>query len=68
VRYEELAADPDATAGHIARHIHADADALAEALAEVHSQSVGRWCRDLTDEQVADVEAEAGALLRELGY
>ncbi len=68
VRYEELAADPDATAGHIAGHIDADADALAQALAEVHSQSVGRWRRDLTEEQVADVEAEAGPLLRELGY
>jgi hypothetical protein len=29
---------------------------------------VGRWRRDLTAEQVADVEAEAGALLAELGY
>ena len=31
-------------------------------------ESVGRWRRDLTDEQVADVEAQAGPLLRELGY
>jgi hypothetical protein len=34
----------------------------------VHDRSVGRWRRDLTAEQVADVEREAGALLRELGY
>jgi hypothetical protein len=34
----------------------------------VHSRSVGRWRRDLTAEQVADVEREAGPLLRELGY
>jgi Sulfotransferase family len=68
VRYEELAADPDATAARIAGHIDADAHALAEALREVHSQSVGRWRRDLTDEQVADIEAEAGSLVRELGY
>jgi hypothetical protein len=68
VRYEELAADPDATAGRIAAHIGADPGALAVALREVHSQSVGRWRRDLTEEQVADVEAEAGELLRELGY
>jgi hypothetical protein len=37
-------------------------------LRDVHAQSVGRWRRDLTEEQVADVEAEAGSLLRELGY
>jgi hypothetical protein len=68
VRYEELAADPDAAAARIAGHIGADPGALAEALGDVHSQSVGRWRRDLTEEQVADVEAEAGPLLRELGY
>jgi hypothetical protein len=68
VRYEELAADPQATAARIAGHIDADPAALAERLRAVHSQSVGRWRRDLTEQQVADVEAEAGALLRELGY
>jgi hypothetical protein len=68
VRYEQLVADPDATARRIAGHIGADPDALAEALRDVHSQSVGRWRLDLTEEQVADVEAEAGTLLRELGY
>jgi hypothetical protein len=34
----------------------------------VQSRSVGRWRRDLSPEQVADVEHEAGALLLELGY
>jgi hypothetical protein len=68
VRYEELAAHPDATAERLAAHIGADPAALAAVLREVHSQSVGRWRRDLTDQQVADVEAEAGPLLRELGY
>jgi len=68
VRYEELASDPDATAARIAAHIDADPDELAAGLRAVHSQSVGRWRRDLTEEQVADVEAEAGPLLRELGY
>ena len=68
VRYEELAADPDAVAARIAGHVDADPSALAKGLHAVHSQSVGRWRRDLTEQQVADVEAEAGALLRELGY
>jgi hypothetical protein len=68
VRYEELAADPAATAARVAAHIGADPAALAERLRAVHSQSVGRWRRDLTAEEIADVEAEAGPLLRELGY
>jgi Sulfotransferase family len=68
VRYEELAADPTAAAARIAAHIEADSETLAKALRAVHAESVGRWRRDLTPEQVADVEAEAGPLLRELGY
>jgi Sulfotransferase family len=68
VRYEDLAVDPDGTAARVAEHIGVDAPELAEPLRDVHSESVGRWRRDLTDEQVADVEAQAGSLLRELGY
>ena len=68
VRYEDLAADPDGTAARVAEHIGVDAPELATPLRDVHSESVGRWSRDLTDEQVADVEAQAGSLLRELGY
>jgi hypothetical protein len=37
-------------------------------LAEVHTRSIGRWRRDLDADQVADVAAEAGGLLRQLGY
>ncbi len=68
VRYEELTADPDATARKIAEHIGADPAPLCQALRAAHDLSVARWRRDLTDEQVADVEAEAGPLLHELGY
>jgi hypothetical protein len=64
VRYENL----PASAGAVADHLGLDAAPLAAALAAAHTQSVGRWQRELTDEQVADVEAEAGDLLRELGY
>ena len=38
------------------------------ALSRAHAASVGRYLTDLSAEQLADVEAEAGALLRELGY
>jgi len=68
VRYEDIAADPGVAAALIAARLETDAEPLAEALGAVHGRSVGRWRRDLTAEQVADVEREAGPLLRELGY
>ena len=68
VRYEDIAADPGAAAALIAARLETDPEPLAEALAAMHGRSVGRWRRDLTAEQAADVEREAGALLRELGY
>jgi transcriptional regulator of met regulon len=52
----------------MAERLDADPAPLAEAFASAHTRSIGRWQRDLTEEQVADVEREAGALLRELGY
>src|SRR4051812_44468946 len=68
LRYEEIAADPAASAARISGRLETDPAPLAEALAEVHSRSIGRWRRDLSAAQVEDVEREAGALLRELGY
>ena len=66
IRYEELG-EP-AVAARIAEHLEADAADLLSALSRAHTDSVGRWRRDLSAEQLSDVEAEAGALLRELGY
>lgn len=68
VRYERIAADPSAVAGEIATRLGSDPAPLRDALAAVHARSIGRWQRDLAPEQVDDVEREAGALLRELGY
>ena len=68
LRYEELAADPAAAAASVAGRLGSDPEPLARAFAGVHDRSIGRWTRDLTAEQVADVEREAGALLAELGY
>ena len=68
LRYEELVADPPAAASRVAAFLGSDPEALAAAFTRVHDRSTGRWQRDLTAEQVADVEREAGALLRELGY
>src|SRR6266540_1867794 len=68
VRYEDLSVDPRGTAARLARALDLDADVLANALSRAHDRSVGRWRRDLSPEQLAEVEQEAGALLRELGY
>ncbi len=68
VRYEQMAADPAATGEALGVALGAPGDPLSAALLEAHSGSIGRWQRDLTTEQVADVEAEAGELLAELGY
>jgi hypothetical protein len=68
VRYEEMTSDPAATADALSSHLGVPAGPLAEALGRAHAGSVGRYEKDLTAEQLADVEAEAGDLLRELGY
>ncbi len=68
VRYERMVTDPVAAAADLARSFGVSANAMAAALGAAHASSVGRWRRDLSGEQLADVEAEAGALLAELGY
>jgi hypothetical protein len=68
LRYEALVADPFAEAERIAGALGTPADPLRAAFAEVHDASLGRWRRDLSPEQLRDVEAEAGELLAELGY
>lgn len=68
IRYENLVADPGGTAAELAAHLGSDPGQLTEALSMVHGRSVGRWRDVLSPDQVADVEREAGPLLRELGY
>jgi hypothetical protein len=68
VRYERMAAEPSAVAGELGRVLGVGERELETALATAHASSVGRWRRDLTPEQIADVEAEAAALLVDLGY
>jgi hypothetical protein len=68
LRYEALVESPHTEADRIAEALGSEPEPLRRAFAKVHGSSLGRWRRDLTSEQVADVEAEAGALLAELGY
>jgi hypothetical protein len=68
VRYERLAEAPQAVAADLARYLDCAEEPLNRTLGRVHAGSVGRYVNDLDEAQLADVEAEAGPLLRELGY
>jgi hypothetical protein len=68
LRYESLVADPEGEARRVARELDAEPGPLAAAFTDAHADSIGRWRSELTPEQLADVEAEAGTLLAELGY
>ena len=68
IRYEEVTRDPAGVAAMLAPQLAAPVESLAEALARAHGSSIGRYEKDLDAEQLAEVEAEAGPLLRELGY
>jgi sulfotransferase family protein len=64
VRYESLAASAPA----IAAALGIAAAPLEATFGRFHDRSIGRYRRDLTPAQLADVERVAGPLLRELGY
>jgi hypothetical protein len=68
VRYENLVSDPAAAAGPDAARLEVDPELVTTAFARAHDTSVGRWRRDLTPEQLADVEREAKDVLAGLGY
>jgi len=68
LRYEDLAADPERVGVELAGHLDARAAPLVEALRGAHAESVGRYRRDLDATQLAEIDADAGPLLRELGY
>ena len=68
VRYESLASDHAAVARDLGRVLEIPAGALTATLSAVHDLSVGRYREELSVEQAGEIEAEAGALLYELGY
>jgi hypothetical protein len=71
VRYEALVADPGAAADAIADFLAVTAagrQALRAALAGARTTSVGRWRDALSQHEVAEVGAEIGFLLTQLGY
>jgi hypothetical protein len=64
IRYEGLATEAD----RLAAFLSANVTSTHRALDSFRDSSIGRWRKELTPEQIADVEAEAGGLLGELGY
>jgi hypothetical protein len=68
IRYEQMVAAPHEVAAVLAAHLEAPLDALASALGTAYTSSIGRYRTNLDENQLADVLAEAGDLLRELGY
>jgi Sulfotransferase family len=68
LRYEALVGDPSSEARRVAEALRVDPGPLAAAFGHVHGESIGRWRTELTEQQLADVLAEAGGLLAQLGY
>jgi hypothetical protein len=64
IRYESLATVAD----RLAEFLDANLTSTHRAMDRFRDSSIGRWRKDLTPEQLADVEAEAGSLLADLGY
>ena len=64
VRYENLASVAD----RLAAFLGANVGSTHRALDGFRDSSIGRWKKELTSGQLADVEAEAGPLLADLGY
>ena len=71
LRYEDVVREPAAGADRIADFLDLTApqrSALTASLGRARDDSVGAWRRELSGEQVARSGAEAGPLLRRLGY
>ena len=68
IRYEQLTQSPETVASELGRHLGVPVEGLAAGLDRAHAGSVGRFRTDLDETQLADVLAEAGDLLGELGY
>lgn len=64
IRYENFSR----CAEELATFLDANVTSAHRALDDFRDTSIGRWKLDLTPEQLADVDAEAGPLLMELGY
>jgi hypothetical protein len=72
IKYEDLVAQPEAIATQLLDFMAIDnsdsRQIFQQAIAKVRPDSVGRWQKQLNAQQLLEIEAEAGALLHQLGY
>jgi hypothetical protein len=72
LRYEEMVTHPAATADTVLDFLGITAESsrrlFTTALERADSRSVGAWRRRFSDEEISEVEAEIGPVLRDLGY
>lgn len=68
IRYERMVSEPTSVAAELGTFLDAPVEPLTAFLERAHAESVGRYRSDLSEEQLVDVVAEAGDVLRELGY
>ena len=72
LRYERLVVDPKTEGDRLLNFLGITADssraALSAELAKAEPHGVGRWREELEAADLATIEAEAGELLRRLGY
>jgi hypothetical protein len=72
VRYEALANHSDEEVEHLLDFagisVPTSRKRFRQAADRAHADSVGRWRRELSTEQLAQIDAEAGQLLQQLGY
>jgi len=64
IRYENFSSSAEV----LAEFLGANVTSAHRSFDDFRDTSIGRWKRELTPEQLADVEAEAGPLLAELRY
>jgi hypothetical protein len=67
-RYERLSAEREAVATELAGFLDVPEAPLVVGLRGARASSIGRFRTDLDSERLAEVEEEAGDLLRDLGY
>ena len=72
IQYEQLVSAPAVQADRLLDFLGISSDAsrglFHEAVGKASPTSVGNWKRGLSDEQLAEIEQEAGDLLRQLNY
>ena len=70
IDYESFTSNPAAEFSKVCQFVEADTSGmdLEKLTSGVSSRSVGKWKKQLSEKQVAEIERLAGSLLKDLGY